>query len=68
LQAIGYRLAIFPAAAFLAAGAAFESVYKGIQATGSTVGTSTPLYDFGKFSQMMGFDWVAQFDSEHKQD
>jgi len=68
LQAIGYRLAIFPAAAFLAAGAAFESVYEGIQATGSTVGTSTPLYDFGKFSQMMGFDWVAQFDSEHKQD
>jgi hypothetical protein len=68
LQAIGYRLAIFPAAAFLAAGAAFKSVYKGIQATGSTVGTSTPLYDFGKFSQMMGFDWVAQFDSEHKQD
>ena len=68
LQSIGYRLAIFPAAAFLAAGAAFESVYKGIQETGSTVGGSTPLYDFGKFSQMMGFDWVAQFDRDHKQD
>jgi 2-methylisocitrate lyase-like PEP mutase family enzyme len=68
LQSIGYRLAIFPAAAFLAAGAAFENVYKGIQETGSTVGNKTPLYEFGKFSQMMGFDWVAQFDREHAQD
>jgi 2-methylisocitrate lyase-like PEP mutase family enzyme len=65
LQSLGYRLAIFPAAAFLAAGAAFEGVYRTIQEHGSTVGASTPLYEFQKFSELMGFDWVAQFDSEH---
>ena len=68
LQSLGYRLAIFPAAAFLAAGAAFESIYRNIQETGSSVGSQTPLYPFNKFSEMMGFDWVARFDSEHAQD
>jgi 2-methylisocitrate lyase-like PEP mutase family enzyme len=67
LQSLGYRLAIFPAAAFLAAGAAFEGVYRGIQENGSTVGTSTPMYEFQQFSQLMGFDWVSQFDQDHSQ-
>jgi 2-methylisocitrate lyase-like PEP mutase family enzyme len=67
LQSLGYRLAIFPAAAFLAAGHAFESVYSAIQKHGSTVGGDTPLYDFEAFSQLMGFDWVAQFDRDHSQ-
>jgi hypothetical protein len=31
------------------------------------VGSDTPLYDFEKFSQLMGFDWVAQFDRDHSQ-
>jgi 2-methylisocitrate lyase-like PEP mutase family enzyme len=68
LQALGYRLAIFPAAAFLAAGAAFEGVYRTILERGSTAGAETPLYEFQKFSQLMGFDWVAQFDRDHSQD
>ena len=68
LQALGYRLAIFPATAFLAAGAAIESVYRTIYAQGSTVGLDTPLYEFPKFSQLMGFDWVAEFDRAHAQD
>ncbi len=67
LQSLGYRLAIFPAAAFLAAGAAFEGIYRNIQERGSTVGAATPLYEFQKFSELMGFDWVAQFDQDHSQ-
>jgi len=67
LQSLGYRLAIFPAAAFLAAGAAFEGIYRTIQERGSTVGADTPLYEFQKFSELMGFDWVAQFDQDHSQ-
>ena len=65
LQSLGYGLAIFPATAFLAAGAAFESVYQTIQAQGSTAGSSVPLYPFNKFSNLMGFDWVARFDQAH---
>ena len=65
LQSLGYGLAIFPATAFLAAGAAFESVYQTIHSQGSTAGSSVPLYPFDKFSNLMGFDWVARFDQAH---
>ena len=67
LQALGYGLAIFPATAFLAAGAAFEQVYQTIQSQGSTAGSGVPLYPFDKFSNLMGFDWVSSFDQAHSQ-
>ena len=66
LTQIGYGLAIFPATAFLAAGAAFESLYTTFQQEGSSTGVKTPLYEFQRFSQLMGFDWVAEFDATHK--
>ena len=65
LADIGYSLAIFPASAFLAAGAAMRSVYEKLRADGSTAGMTQPLYPFPEFSQMMGFDWVAAFDKSH---
>lgn len=65
LTDIGYRLAIFPATAFLAAGAAYRAVYDTLKAEGSTAGSTAPLHDFKAFSQMMGFDWVAAFDKRH---
>ncbi len=68
LQSLGYRLAIFPAAAFLAAGAAIESVYRTLQTEGSTARLDTPLYEFQKFSQLMGFDQVAEFDRKYAQE
>lgn len=65
LARIGFRLAIFPTTALLAAGAAFESVYSHFKNHGSSANTEIALYDFQKFSQMMGFDWVAEFDKKH---
>jgi len=59
LQKLGYRLAIFPALGFLAAGAVLEKAYAGLKATGSSVGIDVPLYPFKDFSALMGFDWVA---------
>jgi 2-methylisocitrate lyase-like PEP mutase family enzyme len=67
LKDLGYGLAIFPAAGFLAAAAAFQSVYETLKQTGSSAGGSTPLHDFGAFSQIMGFDWVKSFDERHAQ-
>jgi 2-methylisocitrate lyase-like PEP mutase family enzyme len=68
LQALGYRLAIFPALGFLAAGAALEKAYVGLKARGSSVGLDVPLYPFKDFSALMGFDWVAEFDRKHRDD
>jgi 2-methylisocitrate lyase-like PEP mutase family enzyme len=65
LQDIGYRIAIFPATAFLAAGAAYRAVYQSLKAEGSTTNPPVPLHDFKAYSQMMGFDWVAAFDARH---
>ena len=46
LSDIGYQLAIFPGSAFLAMGAAVESVYTHIKSNGSTTDLQTPLYEF----------------------
>jgi 2-methylisocitrate lyase-like PEP mutase family enzyme len=67
LQRLGYRLAIFPALGFLAAGAALEQAYAGLKARGSSVGLDVPLYPFKDFSALMGFDWVAEFDAKHRE-
>ncbi len=65
LKRIGYGLAIFPATGFLAAGAALQSVYSSIKSTGSSKQVAVPLHNFQDFSQLMGFDWVAEFDAAH---
>jgi 2-methylisocitrate lyase-like PEP mutase family enzyme len=66
LQEIGYRLAIFPALGFLAAGAALEVAYAALKKRGSSVGLDVPLYPFKDFSELMGFGWVAEFDAKYR--
>jgi 2,3-dimethylmalate lyase len=66
LEELGCRIAIFPALGFLAAGAALERAYLDLKATGSSTGVSVELYDFKKFSSLMGFDWVAAFDRRYR--
>ncbi|MEY2620482.1 MAG: hypothetical protein RIT26_302 [Pseudomonadota bacterium] len=65
LQDIGYRVAIFPVTAMLAAAQAFGQVYGQFSSQGSSKGLNLPLHDFQQFSRLMGFDWVAQFDRDH---
>ena len=65
LQEIGYRMAIFPVTALLASAHVMGEVYQQFQSQGSSQGLSVPLHDFQQFSQLMGFDWVAQFDRDH---
>ena len=65
LQDIGYRLAIFPVTAMLAAAQSFATVYQQFSDQGSSTGLPLPLHDFQRFSKLMGFDWVAQFDQDH---
>jgi 2-methylisocitrate lyase-like PEP mutase family enzyme len=65
LESIGYRLAIFPVTALLAAIEAMAKVYGHIKTAGSSSGTATPLYDFGALSRLMGFEDVWDFDRNH---
>jgi 2,3-dimethylmalate lyase len=66
LAEIGYRIAIFPAIGFLAAGAALERAYLDLKANGTSTSVSVPLYDFKRFSALMGFDRVAEFDQRYR--
>lgn len=68
LREIGYQIAIFPATAFLAMGAAMEAVYGHLSKTGSSFGLQTPLYNFGDFSALMGFEQVWDFEKRWTKD
>lgn len=65
LEALGFRLAIFPTAGFLAAAAAMERVYAAIRDTGSSAPVVDQLYDFGRFNKLIGFEDVWAFDRAH---
>jgi 2,3-dimethylmalate lyase len=65
LQEIGYRIAIYPALGFLAMGAALDGAYTALKAGRPA---PVPLYDFKQFSELMGFDWVAEFDRRWRND
>jgi 2-methylisocitrate lyase-like PEP mutase family enzyme len=65
LAALGYKIAIFPATGFLAAGAALESVYQTLERDGSSVNATAPLYPFSEFAKLMGFEQVWEFEQRH---
>ncbi|TXF09877.1 isocitrate lyase/PEP mutase family protein [Pelomicrobium methylotrophicum] len=65
LQELGFSIAIFPATGFLAAGAALEQAYQALQDTGSSEPVLGELYDFDRFSRLMGFEQVWEFERAH---
>lgn len=66
LEDIGYSIAIFPALGFLAAGDALRKVYGYLRKHGSSVGVDAALYNFGEFSDLMGFGAVVKFDETYR--
>ena len=68
LQALGFAMAIYPAAGFLAAAQTLDQTYRHILETGSSLGSPAPLYDFMSFSKLMGFEAVWDFDRRHAND
>ena len=66
LEAIGYKLAIFPVTALLAAVQAMAAVYQQFKQTGSSAGGAQPLYDFGDLTKLMGFEDVWAFEKRYE--
>ena len=67
LESIGYRLAIFPVSALLAAVKAMAGVYAHIKSSGSSQGVPVELHDFGELTRLMGFEDVWEFEKRHAQ-
>jgi 2-methylisocitrate lyase-like PEP mutase family enzyme len=68
LEAIGYKIAIFPVTALLAATEAMKKVYSHLKNTGSSAGAAVPLMPFGDLTQLMGFQEVWDFDKRYAED
>ena len=65
LAELGYALAIYPVAGLLSAAAALETVYRQIHETGSSLGSTAPLYAFADMNRLMGFEDVGRFNQAH---
>lgn len=65
LEAIGYKLAIFPVTAMLAAVHAMANVYDEFKAAGSSSATAQPLYDFAELTRLMGFEDIWAFEKRY---
>lgn len=65
LESLGYRIAIFPVTALLAAVKAMAGVYAHIKATGSSKDAPVALEDFGALTRLMGFEDIWEFEKRH---
>ncbi len=61
LERYGYRISIHPVIGLLAAAAAMETAYMKLKATGS-VDRETALYDFDRFTRLIGFEDIWSFE------
>lgn len=69
LKELGYAIAIWPAAGFLAAAAALERAYGELKATGSTLGLPPEAsYGFQRMTELMGFPEVYAFEQRWAQE
>jgi 2,3-dimethylmalate lyase len=68
LEELGYRLAIFPVTALLAAVKAMRGAYGHLAAQGSSTGLATPLEDFAALTKLMGFEDVWDFEKRHAEE
>ena len=65
LEALGFRLAIFPVTALLAAVKAMGDAYAHLARTGSSKDVPVALEDFGALTTLMGFEDVWAFEKRH---
>lgn len=67
LKALGYTIAIHPAAGFLSCAAGLDKAYSDLQKHG-TVTEDTPMYVFTEFTNMIGFPEIWAFEKRYAED
>lgn len=65
LESSGYKIAIFPVSALLAAVEAMNGVYRTLKVDGSTHGADVPLADFSELTKLMGFEDIWEFEKRY---
>ena len=62
LAELGFQIAIYPAAGFLATAATLDAMYRHVAATGSSLGAPVPVFDFTQMTEILGFPDVHAFE------
>jgi 2,3-dimethylmalate lyase len=65
LEDIGYRIAIFPVSALLAAVHSMAAVYGHIKSTGSSIGVPVQMEEFAQLTKLMGFQEIWDFEKKY---
>ena len=65
LANLGYRIAIFPSAGFLATCNALNAVYRALKQKGDAEDGGVDLFSFGEFNDLMGFNDIVKFEERY---
>ena len=65
LADLGYRIAIFPSAGFLATCNALNAVYGSLKQDGDAETGGVDLFSFGEFNDLMGFKDIVEFEERY---
>ena len=65
LSELGYRIAIFPSAGFLATCNALNAVYGSLKQNGDAEEGGVDLFSFGEFNDLMGFNDIVEFEERY---
>jgi 2,3-dimethylmalate lyase len=65
LRALGFRIAIYPAAGMAAACAAMDLAYRHLLEHGSLIGAGHPAFDMRQLHELSGFPEVWEFERRH---
>ena len=65
LAELGYRIAIFPSAGFLATCNALNAVYGSLKTSGDAEQGGVDLFSFGEFNDLMGFNDIVEFEERY---
>jgi 2,3-dimethylmalate lyase len=65
LGAMGFKIALFPATAFLTAAGAMKLCYQHLKARGIGTGSAAPMLPFAEMNALMGFPAVHAFEERY---
>jgi 2-methylisocitrate lyase-like PEP mutase family enzyme len=65
LAALGFKIAIFPVTALLAAAGAMQLCYQHLKERGTGKGSNAPMLPFAEMNTLMGFPAVHAFEKRH---
>jgi 2,3-dimethylmalate lyase len=65
LGAMGFKIALFPATAFLSAAGAMKLCYQQLKARGIGTGSAAPMLPFAEMNTLMGFPAVHAFEERY---